>query len=78
MTRNIGDHPRGNFWFADRLTEDEIESEADRQFPWRVFIQLNGLVDHLDSGYPTQQAAEQYIRDDILGAGAEFECESDG
>jgi hypothetical protein len=64
-----GDHPRGNYWFADRLAEDEPGYNA--QFPWRVFIQLPGMVDHLDMGFQTENAAEEFIRNDILGAGAD-------
>lgn len=66
----IGDHPRGNYWFADQLAEDEEDYHP--QFPWRVFIQLAGMVDHLDACFPSKEAAEAYIRDDILGAGADI------
>lgn len=66
----IPQHPRGNHWFASHWQEDDSEMPPEG-FPWRVYIQLPGLVDHLNSWFPTQEAAEQYIRDDILGAGAE-------
>lgn len=68
----VGDHPRGNFWFADRLAEDETGYHP--KFPWAVFIQLAGHVDHLSAGFPDEEAAEQFIRDDILGAGAQFDA----
>lgn len=68
---DITNHPRGNYWFADQLIATEPGFRS--AFPWAVFIQLPGLVHRLDVGFQTEESAEQFIRDDILGAGAEFE-----
>jgi hypothetical protein len=70
----VGDHPRGNFWFADYVTEDDYEGVITAGFPWRVFIQLAGLVDHLSGQFATKEDAEAFIRDDILGAGAQLDA----
>ena len=62
----MNDHPRGNYWFASRWQEGD-EPHPDG-FPWRPYIQLPGMVDHLDTWFPTKEACEEYIRSDILGA----------
>ena len=68
----MSDHPKGNYWFASHWQEDDDQPHP-KGYPWRVYIQLPGYVDHLDIWYPTQEAAEAFIRDDILGAGADLE-----
>jgi hypothetical protein len=64
-------HPKGNYWFADRLSEDE--PGYDPRWPWAVFIQLPGMTDRLSALFPEQGAAEAYIRFDIIGAGADYQ-----
>lgn len=66
-----GDHPKGNFWFAGRLGEED--PGYDPRWPWAVFIQLPGMTDRLSALFPEQGAAEAYIRFDIIGAGADYQ-----
>ena len=68
----VDEHPRGNFWFADRVTADDYDGVITEGYPWRVFIQLQGMVDHLSGQFATREAAEAFIRDDVLGATAEI------
>jgi hypothetical protein len=60
------EHPRGNYWFASHHQDGDGKFPAG--CPWRAFIQLPGMVDHLDTWFSSQEDCEVFIRDDILGA----------
>jgi hypothetical protein len=62
----VADHPRGNFWFASPRQDDD--EKPPRDFRWRAYIQLPGMVDHLDAWFPSREACEDFIRNDVLGA----------
>lgn len=59
-THGPGQHRPRPFWFADRVDDSDA--------PWRAFIQLNGCVDNLDTGFRTEADCLDYIRDEILKA----------
>lgn len=66
-----GAHPRGNFWFVDQLTDDDEYFDPKRPM-WGVFLQLPGLISPMGTGFYSAESAGAFIRDDILGAGAEI------
>ncbi len=69
MSRATG-HPKGNFWFVDRLDEDN--PDYNPRCPWAIFIQLPGMTDRLSALYPDQGSAEAFIRFNLAGAGADY------
>lgn len=68
----IGDHPRGNYWTVIQLEEGDEYYDPERPM-WGVFLQLSGMVAPLAQGFYSAEGAEAFIRDDILGAGADIE-----
>ena len=67
----IGDHPRGNYWTVLQLEEGDEYYDPGRPV-WGVFLQLPGMVAPLGQGFFSEEDAETFIRDDILGAGADI------
>lgn len=65
--------PDGNFWLADY----EPEPPGSDDYPWRPVLQLDGMVEIIDTFFATKRACEEYIRDEILGASARFETIAD-
>ena len=48
------------FWFAAKVDDPEV--------PWRAFIQFDGRVDNLATGFLTEADCLDYIRGEILPA----------
>jgi hypothetical protein len=66
-------HPRGNYWFAADWPDDEEKGWPEgEEFCWRVWIQLPGMVDCLSTRFESESDAEDFIREDIIGAAAEL------
>lgn len=66
-----GRHPKGNRWFVDQLDADDPDYDCRAQ--WGVFLQLEGYVQQLGSGFPDEDSAWAFIRDEIIGAPASTE-----
>lgn len=50
-------------WFAD------IDDPPPDGFPWTPCLQVSGAVHAFDVHFKTREECEQFIREEILGAG---------
>jgi hypothetical protein len=63
-------HPKGNFWFVDKLEYGDNFYDEDRDM-WGVFLQIPGMVVSVELGFTDPKDAATFIQDDILGAETE-------